>query len=125
MFKFSDKSIQLLNTVDKRLGILANEVLKISKIDFGISFGWRSQAEQQKLFYRGASQCDGIINKSKHQEGKAFDFICYVNGKVTWEKKYYYYIAGLLQAKSQELEYNTTWGGFWSFEDAGHCQIND
>lgn len=37
MFKFSTRSIQLLNTVDKRLVILTNEVLKISKVDFGIT----------------------------------------------------------------------------------------
>lgn len=36
MFKFSTKSEQLLNTVQKELNVLAHEVIKISPIDFSI-----------------------------------------------------------------------------------------
>ena len=70
MFKFSIRSIQLLNTADKRLGILANEVLKVSKIDFGITDGWRSQEKHSRYFWliniiytAVFSTCVFIINK--------------------------------------------------------------
>ena len=106
MFKFSTRSIQLLNTVDKRLVILANEVLKISKVDFGITEGWRSQEKQLEYYKKGTSQCDGINKISKHQSGKAIDIICYdpKTNKPTYDKKeLYYYIAGLFEAKAEEL----------------------
>lgn len=140
-FVFSEKSIQLLNTVNKELGILATEVLKISKIRFEITEGWRDQTTQQKYFREGKSQLDGINRKSKHQEGKAIDIICYIpeidkttkkpTGKTvgTWEQKYYYYIAGLFEVKSKEmiasgqLKTPITWGGWWSFEDCVHFEL--
>lgn len=125
MFKFSDRSIQILNTVDKRLGILANEVIKISKIDFAITQGWRDQETQNKYFKDNKSKCDGIIKKSKHQEGKAIDILCYdPNTKQpTYDTKFYYYIAGLFQEKADELKIDTKWGGWWSFEDCCHFEL--
>ncbi|MDD2839582.1 MAG: M15 family metallopeptidase [Rickettsiales bacterium] len=125
MFKFSDNSIQLLNTVDKKLGILANEVIKTSKIDFGISDGWRNQETQYRYFQDGKSKYNGIKNKSKHQDGKAIDIICYdlKTGKTSYDKKYYYYIAGLFQLKAEELKVNLIWGGWWSFEDCCHFEL--
>lgn len=123
MFKFGKNSLDKLATVDERLQTLANGVLKISKVDFGVSYGLRDTETQQKLFARGASQCDGIKKKSKHQDGKAFDFVCYIDGEITWDKKYYYYVCGLLEAKALELGYNITCGWIWSFDDCGHCEL--
>ena len=123
MFKFSERSEQLLNTVHKDLGRVAQEVIKISKVDFGIVYGLRDVNTQQKLFYAGKSQCDGIKIKSKHQDGLAIDIMCYINGEGTWDKKYYYYVAGLFEAKAKELNININWGGWWSFEDCGHFEI--
>lgn len=123
MFKFSTKSINNLNTVDKKLYQLANEVLKISNIDFGISEGLRTLKTQQEYYKQGKSQCDGINQKSKHQEGKAIDIICYINNKITWDNKYYYYIAGLFESKAKELNINIRWGGWWTFEDCVHFEL--
>jgi peptidoglycan L-alanyl-D-glutamate endopeptidase CwlK len=97
MFTFGKNSLDKLATVDERLQLLANEVLKASKIDIGISSGIRSDEEQHQIFLSGASQCDGINQRSKHQDGLAFDFVCYINNQITFEKKYYYYIVGLMQ----------------------------
>lgn len=123
MFNFSKKSLDKLNGVDDRLQLLAKEVLKISKIDFGISYGIRSDEEQHQIFLSGASQCDGITKRSKHQDGLAFDFICYVDNKLTFEKKYYYYIVGLMQVIATQLNINITCGVWWSFEDCGHIEL--
>lgn len=128
MFKFSTRSIQLLNTVDKRLGILANEVLKISKVDFGITEGWRSQEQQLKYYNQGTSQCDGINKISKHQKGKSIDIICYdpKTNKPTYDKKeLYYYVAGLFEGKARELEIDIQWGGWWSLEDCPHFELKE
>lgn len=110
--------------------ILTNEVLKISKVDFGITEGWRSQEKQLKYYKKGTSQCDGINKISKHQLGKAIDIICYdpKTNKPTYDKKeLYYYIAGLFEVKAEELnrtifknykekdKIKIQWGGWWSF----------
>lgn len=120
---FSKKSLDKLNGVDDRLQLLAKEVLKISKIDIGISFGLRNETEQQEIYKSGASQCDGIIKRSKHQDGLAFDFVCYVDNKITFEKKYYYYIVGLMQVIANQLNIDITSGVWWSFEDCGHIEL--
>lgn len=120
---FSKKSLEKLNGVDERLQTLANEVLKISKVDFGISYGLRTKTEQQEIYKSGASQCDGIIKRSKHQDGLAFDFVCYINNKITFEKKYYYYIVGLMQIIATQLNIEITCGVWWSFEDCGHIEL--
>lgn len=38
-----------------------------------IDYVKRSNEEQKRLFALGLSKCDGVNNKSKHQEGKAVD----------------------------------------------------
>lgn len=123
MFTFGKNSLKKLATVDERLQLLANEVLKISKVDFGISYGIRSDEEQHQIFLSGASQCDGITKRSKHQDGLAFDFVCYINNKITFEKKYYYYIVGLMQVVANQLNIGITCGVWWSFEDCGHIEL--
>lgn len=127
MFKFSQKSLDLLNNekLDSRLRDLMNEIIKISKVRFEIIYSLRTAEEQNKIFKDGASQCDGFIKQSEHQKGLAIDIVCYVNDKITWDKKYYYYIAGLVEIKAIELKLNITWGGWWSFEDCGHFQIKN
>ena len=67
MFKFGRKSLENLKSVDERLVVLAEEVLKTTPYDFGITCGFRTVEEQQKMYERGVSKCDGIIKKSKHQ----------------------------------------------------------
>ena len=87
MFKFSKRSLERLNTADPQLQLLAHEVLKISPYDFAITEGLRTLEKQQEYFRKGASKCDGVKNKSKHQTGRAIDIMVYdENGKGTWEK---------------------------------------
>jgi len=121
-YKFSQKSLQKLQGVDNRLISLTHEVLSISKLDFGITCGLRTTEEQQKAYQEKKSQCDGIKTKSKHQIGLAIDIICYdKNQKPTWDKKYYYYIAGLFESISKG---KITWGGWFSFEDCCHFELS-
>lgn len=125
LFKFSKKSKNILNTVNKELTILANEVLKISKIDFAITDGLRSTEEQQNLYKLGKSKCDGLIKKSKHQLGKAIDIMCYdKNNKGTWDFKYYEEISKLFKQKAVELNIKIKWGGDWvNFKDGVHFEL--
>lgn len=125
MFQFSQTSKQKLQTVDLRLQILMEKVLNLSTIDFGITEGIRTVEKQQEVYKNGKSQLDGVTQKSKHQLGLAVDIICYdpKTKKATYEQKYYYYLAGIIQQLAQTLGYQVTWGGWWSFEDCCHWEL--
>lgn len=74
---------------------------------------------------------DGYNKKSKHQEldeeekGKAVDIIVLLNGKITWNIKYYHHIAGIALHFGYETGLKIEWGGWFpNIEDGGHFQIN-
>lgn len=125
MFKFSNRSLEKLNSVDVRLQTLAKKVLEISPFDFGITEGFRDRAKQNRYFCEGKSKCDGINTLSKHQQGSAIDIMVYdVNGKETWDPKYYYQVAGIFKAVAKQMNINIKWGGdFKSIVDMPHFEL--
>ncbi len=125
MFKFSKRSLEKLNTVDPRLQLLANEVLKISPFDFAITCGYRTQQEQMQMYVKKLSKCDGIEKKSKHQEGKAIDIMVYdEQGIGTWEEKYYYQMAGIFKSVANRLNIRIRCGvDFKGFFDGPHIEL--
>lgn len=124
-FKFSQKSLEKLASVDIKLQTLAKKVLEISPFDFGITEGFRDRTRQNALFNEGKSNCDGYTNISKHQQGLAIDIIVYdENGKGTWEPKYYYQVAGIFKAIAKQLNINIRWGGdFKNLVDMPHFEL--
>jgi peptidoglycan L-alanyl-D-glutamate endopeptidase CwlK len=127
MYKLSGKSLERLKGVNPILIKIVLEGIKNSPYDFGIPAlgGIRTAEEQQALFNKKVSKCDGYIKKSYHQTGKAFDIFVVINGKATWDKKYYLPVARHLQKIAKE-KFNTdlTWGGdFKSFVDCPHFEI--
>ena len=123
MFKYSKKSLNILNKVDNRLRIIFYELIKITKIDVGITYGIRTLEEQQAIFNNGKSQCDGVKNVSKHQIGQAVDFVCYKDNKYTTDIKYYYYVVGLIEKIALDLDIKIQSGIWWTFEDGGHVEL--
>lgn len=106
---------------------VAHEAIKESPYEFQIPpfGGLRTAEEQHGLFLKKVSKCDGYKNKSYHQTGKAFDIFILINGKATWDKKYYLSVARHIQKVAKE-KFNliVEWGGdFKSFFDAPHFQI--
>ena len=130
MFKFSTKSEQLLNMVQKELNILAHEVLKISPIDFSITEGYRSRMKQKELYTDGKSKIDGEIKLGKHQLGKAIDIVCCKEGYKE-PLRDIYIVIGLFVAKAKELKINIRVGALWNksstkdndFVDAFHIEL--
>lgn len=126
-FKFSQSSINRLNTVDSRLQEIAKLALSISKVDFGIpaNGGLRTAEEQNKLYHNGKSQLDGYKKQSKHQAGMALDVYAYVNGKASWEKEHLAMVAAAMVQAANKLGYKIEWGGLWShFVDMPHFQLD-
>lgn len=126
MFRFSERSKRRMDGVDLELVAVANRAIQITKIDFGIPEfgGLRTETQQQELFRRGVTQCDGIIQKSKHQSGLALDVYAYVDGKASWEPEHLAMVAAAMLKAANELCVCLEWGGLWSdFVDMPHFEV--
>lgn len=122
MYKFSERSKAKLATVDIRLQNLMNVAIKESPFDFSITEGIRTLKRQKELVAQGKSK----TLKSHHLTGKAVDIAVWVNGKVTWDFKYYKEVADHIKEVARKLGYVITWGGDWkTFKDGPHFQIEN
>lgn len=143
--KFSQRSLEKLDTCHVDLKVLMIEAIKESPYDFGITHGHRTPEEQNELFKKGRSDTgeiidkskvvtylDGYIKKSKHNlyPAEAVDIVVYFEGRVTWEHEFYEIVAGHILKIAEELfEQNKimnriTYGGNWNkFKDYPHFQI--
>ena len=133
MYRFSRTSEKRLMYLHPNLQKFFIELLRISPYDFSISQGVRIAEEQNKLYQQGRTvpgkvitNCDGYKIKSKHQIksdgfGYAGDIAILVDGKVTWEEKYYKEVARTGRVLMQK--YNIEWGGDWkNFKDLPHFE---
>ena len=89
----------------------------------------RTLEEQKECFKNKVSKCDGVIKKSKHQVGKAFDIVPYPN---LWQSKEIEWKSLNNDVKNALVEFNSTrdkklnlkWGGEWkNFVDKPHYEI--
>lgn len=124
-YKLSVRSKNNLEKVDKKLVKLVEECIKYTPYDFCITSGYRTIAEQQEMYKKGASKCDGVKNLSKHQQGLAIDIVCYnEDGLVTWEEKYYYVLSGVFKSNAKRLGIKIKWGGdFKNIVDMPHFEL--
>lgn len=126
-FKLSERSLKRLEGIEPVLIEIVKEAIKESPFDFGIPMfgGLRTAEEQNGLFMKKVSKCDGFNKKSYHQTGKAFDIYAFVNGKPTWSAIYYEPIARHIQKVAKEkFNINLNWGGDWKrFKDLPHFEI--
>lgn len=109
-WKFGSRSLQKLEGVDDSLVQVVHLALKYSPIDFGVTCGLRSQAEQNQLRIQGKSQ----VKRSRHQDGMAVDIVCYVDGKVSWDLEHYIVVAQAFAEAARELNVTVRWGGAWT-----------
>ena len=122
MFSFSKASLEKMNGVNSKLINLMKEAIKESPYDFGITEGIRTLKRQKELFAQGKTK----TLKSYHLVGKAVDIKIYVNGKITWDFKYYKEVSDHIKEVARKLGYVITWGGDWkTFKDGPHFQIEN
>lgn len=127
MYKYGDTSMSRLRTVDTDLIRVAKRALEISGHRGGCDFtipphgGKRTVEEQQALFDKGVSKCDGINNRSYHQSGRALDVVAYRKG-ASWDELEEVAVC-MLQA-AIELGVDIEWGGNWrNGWDGAHYQL--
>lgn len=112
-WRFSKRSLNNLVGVKPELIEVTKTALELSSIDFGITCGVRTVAEQRQLVARGASQ----TMKSKHITGDAVDVVAYIGKRISWELTLYDNIADAFKVAALEHDVKIRWGGAWNVPD--------
>jgi len=118
MFKLSNRSLEKLEGVNPLLVDTVKRAIQLSKVDFGVIYGVRSLAEQEKLYKAGRSQ----TMKSRHliqDDGTshAVDLMAYDGSNPSWDIVMYDDIADAMKAAAKETGAKICWGAAWQIED--------
>lgn len=108
-FQLSQKSLSRLNGVKNEMHSVVCEAIKLSKIDFGVTCGLRTEAEQRELVNKGASQ----TMKSLHLTGDAVDVVAYLGSRISWELNLYDDIADAFKEAALNNNVKLRWGAAW------------
>ena len=119
MYNLSNRSMRELVGVHPILSFAVTEAIKNTNQDFMVLDGIRSESEQRKLVDRGVSK----TMDSYHLYGLAVDLVAYVDGKPTWDTKYYDEIAIAMKDVINKYNLPIEWGfDKWSW-DLPHWQM--
>ena len=113
MFKLSKRSHDRLFGVNPKLVAVVNAAIGITKVDFGVVEGLRTEATQRAYVNAGKSQ----TMNSKHLTGDAVDLVAYINGAVSWELNLYDDIADAMKIAAIEHDLPLRWGAAWNVPD--------
>lgn len=121
MFMFGTRSLKNLEGVHPTMVNLMKASIADSPLDFAITEGLRTKERQQELYNQGKS----LTLLSRHITGHAIDLMVYVEGKGTWEGKYYDMLSKHIQSKADQLGIKIIWGGtFRSLVDKVHFELD-
>lgn len=129
MYQLGTKSRNRLYGVHADLVAVVEKAITITKQDFSVGEGLRSETRQRQLVDSGKS----TTMNSRHLTGHAVDLLPYpFNGDVDkdgipniedWDQ--YYPIADAMKLAAEELGVDLEWGGDWrSFPDGPHFQLS-
>lgn len=126
MASFGTRSLNSLKGIHPDLVKVMQEAIKDTPIDFTITDGVRTTAQQQALYAKGrtaagskVTNADGVKNKSNHQVksdgyGYAVDLYPYIDGKVDFNDTHSLeIIAAHIKATAKCLGIKIGWGGDW------------
>lgn len=127
MAKFGKRSLESLKGVHPNLVKVMHEAIKNTPVDFTITDGGRTTAQQQALYAQGRTKpggrvtnADGVKNKSNHQAKSdgyyhAVDLYPYINGKIDFndEQGKLKEIADHIKYVARLLGVKIGWGGDW------------
>jgi len=98
-FKLSSRSLKKLEGVDEGLVNVVSEAIKLTTVDFGVTYG-RSQTM-----------------KSKHLDGRAVDVVAYFGSDISWELNIYDDICDAFAEAARRNSVAIKWGAAWSEGD--------
>ena len=138
MYKLSNTSLNRIQGIHPVLIDILKEGIKGSPYDFGVPRlgGLRTDYDQLQLYAIGRTiqlerkPVTWTLNSNhKAKEdgyGYAFDIFVYVDGKATWDPKYYGPIADHLKKVAMDLFCGKLyWGGDWKKKDLPHFEIKE
>jgi peptidoglycan L-alanyl-D-glutamate endopeptidase CwlK len=117
-------SQQMFRGVSSELASKMKQLEALAKkenIQFKVICGYRSPAEQNRLYAQGRTIPGRKVTwtkHSKHNDGKAFDIVMLKNGRADWNTSSYRRIGEL----GKQL--GLVWGGDWKVGDFGHFEIH-
>tara|TARA_B110000211_G_scaffold143375_1_gene163647 strand:+ start:235 stop:651 length:417 start_codon:yes stop_codon:yes gene_type:complete len=97
---------------------MVKTAITLTKVDFGVTCGMRTLAEQEALVAKGASK----TMKSKHLEGRAVDLVAYVGSNVTWSLNMYDDLADAMAEASRKHGIPLKWGAAWTIGNIADYQ---
>jgi peptidoglycan L-alanyl-D-glutamate endopeptidase CwlK len=86
------------------------EAIELTKVDFGVICGLRTEGEQKLLVEKGVSQ----TMKSKHLTGDAVDLMAYIGSRGTWELNVYDDVAEAMREAAKNQGVRIRWGAAWT-----------
>lgn len=108
-FRLSRRSYSNLESVHEDLLRCVERAITITRVDFAVIEGMRSEARQRELVDKGASQ----TMDSRHLTGGAVDLAAWVDGTIRWDLGLYYPIAEAMRDAAAGLGVRLVWGGCW------------
>lgn len=116
MFRLSKRSQDNLVGVRPRLVAVVRRAITLTKVDFAVTEGLRTQIRQRELVVKGASQ----TMDSKHLTGDAVDLVAFLDSRISWELSLYDEIAEAMRAAAIEENVGIRWGAAWNVDDIRH-----
>jgi peptidoglycan L-alanyl-D-glutamate endopeptidase CwlK len=113
-FALSQRSLNNLVGVDKRLVQVVHLAIELTKVDFAVIEGVRTPQRQRELFDKGASQ---VREGGTHVQGRAVDLMAYIDDRASWELNLYDDIADAMKAAAIEFDVPLRWGAAWTVKD--------
>ena len=122
-FRFGNRSLQQLDTVDPKLKALAIRALELSPHDFTIIQGKRTVQQSAQNIANGTSFLKDP-SKSKHITGDAIDFAPYINGKIDWnDLEAFWAVKKAFEQAGKELGIKLRFGADWNASGDYHDEI--
>ena len=116
MFRLSKRSQDNLVGVRAELAAVVRHAITLTKVDFAVTEGVRTQIRQRELVAKGASR----TMDSKHLTGEAVDLVAFLGGRVSWELALYDEIATAMRAAALQKNVGIRWGAAWNIPDIRH-----
>lgn len=113
-FVLGQRSLNKLVGVHPKLVAVVKKAIQLTTVDFAVTDGVRTLAEQKKLVTSGASK----TMKSKHLiqadgYGHAVDLVPWINGGPRWEWGPIWHIAQAIDQVATEQGVRLIWGAVW------------
>lgn len=117
-FFLSERSKGRLKGVHPDLAKVVTKAIEVTKVDFGVVQGLRTEEEQKALFEKGATQTMKS-NHLKQADGysHAVDLMAFVDGRGSWEVSLFDDIADAMRATAIVEDVHIRWGGAWTVDD--------